>query len=143
MPLQFDDLAIGTRHRLNLLVDERATVPALSHTLHGFSDMPPVFATAMMVGFIEWACVELLRPVLPDGHQTVGTHIDVSHVSATPIGMNVVAEVELVQIKSRTLRFKVRCTDEGGLIGEGTHERAIIERAKFLSRVLKKRSEHT
>jgi fluoroacetyl-CoA thioesterase len=83
-------------------------VPALSGAFTGFTDMPPVFATAFMVGFIEWACKEIMRSALPPEFKTVGTHIDVSHVAATPIGMTVTADVELISIEVRGLRFHVR-----------------------------------
>lgn len=136
MSKETECLVVGTRHRLQLRVDENHTVPALSGAFTGFSDMPPVFATAFMVGFIEWACIELLRSALPSEFKTVGTHIDVSHVTATPVGMTVTADVELISIEGRGLRFHVQCFDEAGLIGEGGHERAIVDSAKFLKRVL-------
>ena len=135
MPKETDRLVVGTVHRLQPRVDERLTVPALSGAFAGFTEMPPVFATAFMVGFIEWACVELLRPALPAEFRTVGTHIDVSHVAATPVRMTVTADVELISVEGRKLGFLVRCTDETGLIGEGRHERVIIDAAKFLKRV--------
>jgi fluoroacetyl-CoA thioesterase len=129
---------IGIRHSVQLCVDARLTVPALAGAFTGFRDMPPVFATAFMVGFIEWAAIEALRDRLPSGQKTVGTHIDVSHVSATPIGMTVTAEAELVAVNGRTLRFRVRCHDETGLIGEGSHERTIVDEAKFMKRMAAK-----
>lgn len=117
------------------MVDQHLTVPAVSSAFTGFWDMPPVFATAYMVGLIEWACIEALRDHLPSGQHTVGTHVDVSHLAATPAGMFVTADVELIAIEGRKLRFKVACRDEAGLIGEGFHERAIIDQAKFMARV--------
>ena len=140
MSKETERLVVGMQHRLQLRVDERLTVPALSSAFTGFTDMPPVFATAFMVGFIEWACIELLRSALPPEFKTVGTHVDVSHVAATPIGMTVTADVELISVKGRNLRFRVRCSDDAGLIGDGTHERAIVDSAKFLKRILAKES---
>ncbi len=119
----------------SLRVDHTLTVPAVSQAFTGFSDMPPVFATAFMVGFIEWTCIEALRPFLEPHERTVGTHVDVSHSAATPVGMTVTAEVELIAVEGRTLRFKVSCRDEAGLIGEGFHDRAVIDAAKFMARV--------
>jgi len=87
------------------------------------------------VGFIEWVCMEALRPHLEAGERTVGTHIDVSHIAATPVGMTVTAEVELVEIQGRKLRFKVSCRDDVDLIGDGFHERTVIDNAKFVTRV--------
>lgn len=131
MSKETEHIAVGTGHRLQLRVDERLTVPALSGAFTGFTDMLPVFATAFMVGFIEWTCLEMLRSALPPEFETVGTHIDVSHVAATPIGMTVTADVELISVEGRGLRFHVRCSDETGLIGEGSHERAIVDSAKI------------
>jgi fluoroacetyl-CoA thioesterase len=132
-------LQAGLRHSEQLAVRPIHTVPEMDNSWPGFKDMPPVFATAMMVGFIEQTCVEALRPYLPASQRTVGTHVDVSHVAATPAGMSVTAEVELIAVERRMLRFRVRCLDDAGLIGEGTHERAIIDSEKFLKRILEKR----
>lgn len=129
----------GLTHHESLTVTEALTVPAMSQAFTGFVDMPPVFATAFMVGFIEWTCIEALRPYLTDGQKTVGTHVDVSHVAATPVGMSVTADVELVEVEGRKLRFRVACRDEGGPIGEGFHERVIIDHKRFLARVGAKR----
>jgi fluoroacetyl-CoA thioesterase len=115
-------------------VDERLTVPFVSAAFTGFADMPPVFATAFMVAFIEWTCMEALRGHLGLDEGTVGTYVDVSHVAATPIGMTVTAEVELVAVDRRKLRFKVSCRDAAGLIGEGYHERTVIHHDKFMAR---------
>ncbi|MBI3433826.1 MAG: thioesterase family protein [Proteobacteria bacterium] len=141
-PLQtsqsYRSLAVGLRHRLSLRVEERLTVPTMSGAFSGFADMPPVFATAFMVGLIEWTCIEALRPFLAAHERSVGTHVDVSHVAATPVGMTVTAAVELVELRGRTLRFKVACRDDLDLIGEGFHERAIIDHGKFIKRVSSK-----
>ena len=128
-------LATGLRHTEALRVEPRHTVPQVAPDWPGFSDMPPVFATAMMVGFIEQTCIQALRPHLPAGQHTVGTHVEMSHVAATPEGMTVTAEVELVKIEGRTLSFRVSCRDEAGLIGEGMHRRAIIDTERFMARV--------
>lgn len=132
------DLKPGLSHRQSLRIDRSLTVPAVSAAFTGFADMPPVFATAFMVGFIEWACIEALRPLLDPGEHTVGTHVDVSHVAATPAGMTVTADVELVAVEGRKLRFRVSCRDDAGPIGDGFHERAIIDQAKFTERVAAK-----
>ncbi|SPE35731.1 Fluoroacetyl-CoA thioesterase [Burkholderiales bacterium] len=132
------ELQPGLRHVQRIRVSESLTVPALSHAFASFDDMPAVFATALMVGFIEWACLEALRPYLDPGEHTVGTHIDVSHVAATPVGMMATAEVELIEIHGRKLRFKVSCRDELDLIGEGFHERFVIDGATFAARLAAK-----
>ncbi len=130
----------GLRHTQRLRVEDSLTVPGLAGAFTAFSDMPPVFATAFMVGLIEWACIEALRPYLSADERTVGTHVNVSHVAATPAGMTVIAEVELLEVQGRRLRFKVRCRDDSDVIGEGFHERALIDQHKFLARVQQKRA---
>jgi len=123
-----------------LKVDESLVVPAVSEHFTGFADMPPVFATAFMVGFIEWACIEAIRPDLEPGEHTVGTHVNVSHMAATPVGMNVTAFVELIAAEGRKLVFRVTCRDDKDIIGEGTHERAVINPEKFMARVNAKKA---
>src|SRR3546814_17927172 len=76
------DLKIGLRHSETVLVGDHLAVPAMSESYTGFSDMPPVFATAFMIGLVEWACVEALSPFLGAGEHTVGIHVDFRHVSA-------------------------------------------------------------
>jgi fluoroacetyl-CoA thioesterase len=129
----------GLRHSERLVVGPQHTVPEIDGAWPGFRDMPPVLATAMMIGFVEQTCIEALRPCLPAGQRTVGTHVAVSHIAATPVGMTITAGVELIAVEGSKLRFRVRCTDEAGLIGEGTHERAIVDFDKFCSRMLEKK----
>lgn len=95
------------------------------------SGLVKVYATAMMIALIEKAAVYSVEPFLEPGQGTVGTHVDVSHTSATPLGMRVWAETELVGIDRRKLTFRVAAYDERGLIGEGRHERFIIDYARF------------
>ena len=132
------DIVSGITHSLPLQVSERLLVTAFSRDFPAFADLPPVFATAFMVGFIEWACIEALHPWLPDGETTVGTHVYLSHVSPTPLGMKVTANVELLEAKGRTLRFSVACYNECGLIGSGFHERTVIDPRHFMAKVRKK-----
>jgi fluoroacetyl-CoA thioesterase len=129
---------VGLRHSASQVVTHRQTVPQLEPAWAAFVDMPEVFATAMMVGFIEQTCVEALAPYLSQGQHSVGTHVDVSHVAATPVGLTVTAEVELIEVSGRALAFRVRCTDDAGLIGEGTHRRAIIDVERFAACVAAK-----
>lgn len=128
----------GVRFEASQVVSAHQLVPNVAPDWPGFVGMPPVFATAMMIGFIEQTCIQALAPYPDAGQATVGTHVDVSHVAATPQGMRVSAQVELVAIEGRTLLFKVRCEDEGGLIGEGLHRRAIIDSARFLQKLATK-----
>lgn len=131
-------LTVGLRHSEQFTVESRHTVPEVDTVWPGFQDMPPVLATAMMVAFIEQTCIQGLRPFLAQGQHTVGIHVDVGHVAATPVGMKVIAEVELVKIDGKALLFKVSCRDEAGLIGEGMHRRAIIDIARFMQRLQEK-----
>jgi fluoroacetyl-CoA thioesterase len=128
----------GISHTLSLQVNDRLLVTAFAPQFSGFADLPPVFATAFMVGFMEWACIEALRPYLLDGENTVGTHVTLSHVAPTPLGMVVTAKVKLVEVKGRTLRFQVDCYDECDLIGSGFHERTVIDRVRFMAKVRQK-----
>ena len=98
-----------------------------------------VYATPAMIALMEGAAFSLVQPILPAGWSTVGTELDVKHVSATPLGMKVYARAELLNIDGRTLSFKVEAFDEAGKIGEGTHSRFIIEVEKFLAKLEGKR----
>jgi predicted thioesterase len=88
----------------------------------------------MMVGLMEKTCLESVLPYLEPGQDTVGTRVDVSHCKATPVGMKVRCESELVEIDRRRLVFRVAAYDEQGLIGEGTHERFIIDEERFIQK---------
>lgn len=98
------------------------------------SGMVKVFATPMMIALIEKTCRLSVAPYLEEGMGTVGTLVNVSHCAATPVGMKVWAETELTEIDRRRLVFRVAAYDERGLIGEGIHERFIIDNAKFQSK---------
>ena len=95
------------------------------------SGLVKVYSTAMMIALIEKAAVLSVEPYLEQGQGSVGTLVNVSHCSATPLGMKVHTETELVEIDRRRLVFKVAAYDERGLIGEGMHERFIIDNARF------------
>lgn len=94
-----------------------------------------VFATPWMIGMMEEAAQTSVLPYLEEGQATVGTHLNVSHDAATPVGMKVWAESELVAVEGRKLIFSVEAFDECGSIGKGTHERFVINKEKFMSRV--------
>ena len=90
-----------------------------------------VFATLAMIALMENTAFESVASELEEGSGTVGTALDIKHVSATPVGMKVTCESELVKVDGRTLTFSVKAFDEAGLIGEGTHERFIVFEEKF------------
>ena len=93
-----------------------------------------VFATPYMISLMEQASYTSLLPFLEEGQGTVGTKLDIAHVSATPIGMKVRAESEVTAVEGKKITFRVQAFDEAGLIGEGTHERFIIAEERFLQK---------
>jgi fluoroacetyl-CoA thioesterase len=97
-----------------------------------------VFATPAMVGLMEKAAINAVDFLLPPGFATVGTHLDVKHLAATPLKMIVTANAELIEIDENKLQFKVEAFDEVEKIGEGLHTRYIIKLEKFLDRTNKK-----
>ena len=99
--------------------------------------MPQVFATGFMVGFLEWACIKAVNPHLdwPE-EQTVGTQINVSH--SAPPGLEVTAKVKLTQVDGRRLVFEVEANDGVDVISKGTHERFVINRARFSEKLKQK-----
>jgi fluoroacetyl-CoA thioesterase len=129
------DLKPGLRHSVTITVAEALAVPAQAQLFDPLTEMPPVFATAQMIAFVEWTCVAALAPYLSPDQRTVGTRVDMTHVAATPIGMNVTADIELLEIDGRRLRFKAHCRDEIEPIGEGFHERTVIDYARFMQRL--------
>lgn len=102
------------------------------------SGLVDVFATPMLVALVEQTCYESVLPHLDEGQGTVGTLVNVSHVSATPIGMRVWCDSELVEVDRRRLVFHVQAYDEAGLIGEGTHERFVIDTERFMQKLQSK-----
>jgi fluoroacetyl-CoA thioesterase len=117
------------------------SVPAQARVFEPGADMPTVFATANMIAFVEWTCVAALAPYLGPHQRTVGTRVEMTHTAATPVGMTVTAEIELVAIEGRMLRFKIACHDETEPIGDGFHECTIIDHDRFMARLAKKRSD--
>ena len=130
-----DSLKPGLRAALTMRVAPQMLVPSLAGFFPNFGDMPEVLSTMAMVGFVESACLKCISGRLDLGEHSVGVHVDVSHVAATPVGMEIRAEVELVAVDGRRLRFAVKVFDEAGPIGEGRHERAVIAVERFLERV--------
>ena len=128
-----DALSIGLKGLAETLVTEENTAAAMG------SGLLPVYATPAMLALMEKAAAGSVQPYLPEGQGTVGTRLEVSHLAATPIGLSVRAESELIAIDRRKLRFSVRAWAEDELIGEGEHERFIIDNARFLEKALAKR----
>ena len=122
-------LDIGLKYKKEKTVTEKDTAAALG------SGGVEVFSTPMMVALIENTCLEAVEDKLPEGYYTVGIHLDVSHIGATKVGKKVWAEVELIDQDRKKLMFKVETFDEDKKIGEGTHERFIIDVEKFINKL--------
>lgn len=122
-------LAKGLTHTSQTVVNENNTAIAL-----GSGDMK-VLATPAMIALMENAAMLCVAPHLPEGSTTVGSMISSSHIKPSAIGANVEATAELVEIENRKLTFKVTATENGELIGEGTHIRYIVDRERFLSKL--------
>ena len=128
-------LAPGAKITFRYLVPDNKTVPHLYPESPDFQAMPAVFATGFMVGLIEWACMELLKPYLDPGEASLGVHIEVSHVAATLPGQTVTVEAECTRLEGRRVVFRVKAHDGMDAIGEGRHERIILPWDRFKARI--------
>jgi predicted thioesterase len=131
MPLE-DKIRAGLRGRAALTVGEEHTAPRVG------SGKVQVLATPVMINLIEAAALAAVEYLLPEGHQSLGTRLDVRHIAATPIGMRVEATAEVTRVEGRNIFFRVEARDEKDLIGDGTHERVVVNVAKFDQRVQRK-----
>jgi fluoroacetyl-CoA thioesterase len=122
----------GLQGDAGLVVAEEHTAPSIG------SGRVHVLATPVMINLIEAAALAAVEHLLPPGYQSLGTLLNVRHIAATPVGMRIRASAIVEKISSRTISFKVACSDEKELIGEGTHERVIVNVAKFDERVQRK-----
>lgn len=127
-------IEIGLKGRAETVVVQENTAAAVG------SGLVPVFATPSMIALMEQAASSSLLPCLEEGQGSVGTHIDVTHESATPIGLKVWAETEVTEVNGKQITFTVSAYDEAGLIGRGTHKRAIITVDRFLSKTEQKKA---
>jgi len=125
-------LHIGLKGRAELVVGEQHTAPKVG------SGRVHVLATPVMINLIEAAALAAVEHLLPPGQQSLGTRLDVSHFAATPVGMRVSAEAELIGIDGRLLTFRVAAADAIEPIGEGTHQRVVVTLDRFDQRVQKK-----
>ncbi len=136
-----DSLKPGLRYEHKFLLPPTKTVPALYPESPEFLAMPEVFATGYLVGFLEWACIMCIKPHLDwPREQSLGTHIDVSHEAATPPGLEVTATVEVTAVDGRRITFAVSAHDGVDLISRGTHERFVIDKARFDDKIRNKRT---
>ena len=134
-------LRAGIEHEKRFVVPESKTVPALYPESPEFREMPRVLATGFLVGLLEWACIEALKPHLDlPREQTVGTHIDVSHSAATPPGLEVTVKARLAEVQGRRLVFELEAHDGVDVISRGRHERCVIDSARFDAKIKMKRA---
>jgi len=121
------------------LVGQAALVVAEEHTAPRVgSGRVHVLATPVMINLIEAAALSAIEHLLPSGHQSLGTLLNVRHTAATPVGMRVSATAQVIAVEGRLVRFRVEARDEKEAIGEGTHERVVVNVAKFDERVRRK-----
>jgi len=121
-------LTEGIKGKQEIIVTEEVTAQQVG------SGTLPVFATPAMISLMENTAYKSVAEYLEEGCGTVGTLMNVSHVAATPVGMKVTCETELLKVDGRALTFCVKAYDECGLIGEGMHERFVIMEEKFLAK---------
>ena len=125
-------LKVGLAGTAELVVGPEHTAPRVG------SGMVAVLATPVMINLIEAAALAAAERLLPAGHQSLGIHLDVRHFAATPVGMRVTATAEVTAIDGRTITFKVEARDEKEPIGDGTHQRVVVNVDRFDQRVQRK-----
>ena len=132
--LDLSHLKIGLQGTADLLVGPEHTAPRVG------SGLVAVLATPVMINVIEAAALAAVEHLLAAGHQSLGIHLDVRHFAATPVGMRVAASAELTAIDGRTLTFRVEARDEKEPIGDGLHQRVVVNVSRFDQRVQAKLS---
>ncbi len=134
-----DTLRPGLEATYRYRVPESKTVPRIYEEAPDFQMMPAVLATGYLVALAEWACIELIKPHLDwPREQTLGTHIDLSHLAATPPGLTVEVRARLEAVEGRKLVFAVSAHDGVDTIGQGRHERHVILAERFAAKVAAK-----
>ena len=129
MAVDLSKLRSGLRGEASLIVAEEHTAPRVgSGAIH-------VLATPVMINLFEAAALAAVEQLLPPGHQSLGTVLNVRHIAATPVGMRVTAFASVERIEGRTIFFTLEARDERDLIGDGTHERVVVNVEKFDARV--------
>src|SRR5262249_613307 len=128
----------GLKHSFTYKVPENKTVPYTYPESPIIAQMPKVFATGFMIVLMEWTCTQLLSDYLDAGEGSLGTHVDVSHLAATPPGMTVKVDVDVSEGQGRKIVFKGRGNDGMDRIGEGRHERVVVSWDRFKTKVAEK-----
>ena len=128
------NIPIGTSSEEKLLVTHEVAIDFLGN------EGARVLSTPHMIGFMERTCRNTVFPLLDPGYDTVGTHVNVAHLAAAPMGSSVTFRAEVTKVGERRVEFRVAAWDETEKIGEGTHERAIINVAKFATKMAAKKA---
>ena len=126
------EITVGMKAEVGTLVEREDTAMEVG------SGSLLVYATPCMVALMEGAACEAIAEALAEGQTSVGTELNIRHVSATPVGLEVRAEAEVTAVEGRVITFEVKAYDESGLIGEGSHKRAIINTQRFLDKTYSK-----
>lgn len=124
-----ENVSVGATGRAEMVVGTNDTAPRVG------SGRIAVLATPVMINLIEEAALDALEPSLSDGEQSLGTHLNISHIAATPTGMKVTATARIARIDGRTIDFEVEVTDEQEPIGNGRHTRVVVSAERFQARV--------
>jgi len=122
----------GLTGRAELIVGEEHTAPRVG------SGRVHVLATPVMINLMEAAALDAIERLLPPGHQSLGTHLNVGHYAATPVGMRLSASAVVTKIEGRTVEFRVEAFDEKERVGDGTHTRVVVNVERFDQRVQRK-----
>ena len=134
------ELKPGISYVFDYTVPDNKTVPRLYPEWQEFGEMPEVFATGFLVGLMEGACQLAIKPYLDwPREQSLGTHVSFSHLAATPPGLTVRVRCEVIAVEGRKVTFQASAHDGHDLISEGTHERFIIDVARFNEKLTAKR----
>ena len=126
------EITVGMKGEVTTVVDREDTAAEVG------SGSLLVYATPCMVALMEGAACEAIAQALPEDKTSVGIELSISHISATPVGLEVRAEAEVTAVEGSTITFRVTACDEAGKIGEGTHKRAVISTQRFLDKVYTK-----
>jgi len=128
---------LSGRHRIEIGAKHEERLTVTTENAINFLGMEGarVLSTPHMIGYMERACRNLAKPMLEDGYDTVGTQVTVSHLAAAPLGMEMVFKAEITGFTEKRVQFKVEAWDQKEKVGEGTHERGIINVARFAERM--------
>ena len=126
------EIPVGTKAQVRTVTERSDTA------LEVGSGSLLVYATPCMVALMEGAACEAIEQFLPEDKTSVGTYLQIEHISATPVGMEVWAEAELIQAEGNTLTFQLTAYDESGVIGQGTHKRVLVSSQRFLDKTYAK-----